>query len=53
MEVVSFLVRNVDESQPSEHTDMLQKWLPPLPGVIMSVTDYRSHWSADLEIDCH
>jgi len=53
IQLLSFLFRNVDESQASEHTEMLQRWLPPMPGLVRSLADYRSRRRAVLVIDCH
>jgi hypothetical protein len=43
----------VDESQASERTEMLLRWLPPMPGLVQSLADYRSRRSAVLDIDRH
>jgi len=37
IQLLSFLFRNRDESQASKHTDMLQRWLPPMPGLVRSL----------------
>jgi hypothetical protein len=53
VQLLSFLFLNVDASQASEHTAMLYRWIPPIPGHIRSLAHYRSHRSAVLEIDLH
>jgi hypothetical protein len=50
---LSFLFGKVDKTEASEHTEMLQRSLAPVPGLVRSLADYRSHWSAVLEIDHH
>jgi hypothetical protein len=48
-----FLFRKVDESQTGEHTERLQNWLPPMPGIVRGFTDYQSLRSAVLDIHYH
>jgi len=55
IQLLFFPFWNVHDSQASEHTGLLQRWLPSgsMPGLVRSPADYRSCWGAVLEIDCH
>jgi len=53
IQLLLFVFQNVYESQASKHTEMLQRWLPPMPGLVRSLADYRSRRSAVLEIERH
>ena len=54
IQLLSFLFRNVHESQSSEQMEMLQRLLlsGSMPGLVQSPADYRSHRGGVLEIDC-
>ena len=53
IQLLSFLFQNVHASQASEDTEMPQKWLLPMPGLLQSHADYRLRQGTVLETDHH